>query len=72
MDDSFLGILRCPIDPKRDATFTREQQSLVCSGCGCRFPVKQGLPILIPSEADLPDGISRIEHLPCVRSNRRN
>ena len=71
MDDQFLSCLRCPIDPKRQATLSREQQSLVCSGCGSRFPVKNGIPVLVPDEADLPDGIRAIAQLPCVRESSR-
>jgi uncharacterized protein YbaR (Trm112 family) len=70
MDDTLLPILRCPIDPRREATLARDQQSLVCSGCHARFPIKNGLPILIPDEADLPVGVKAIEHLPCVRAAR--
>jgi uncharacterized protein YbaR (Trm112 family) len=68
MDDAFLACLRCPIDPAREATLAREEQSLICSGCHARFPVKQGLPVLIPDEAELPPGVTRREQLPCVRS----
>lgn len=67
MDDSLLPLLRCPIDPRRQATLTRDQQTLICSGCRVTFPVKNGLPILIPDEADLPDGVRSVERLPCVR-----
>ncbi len=68
MDDSFLNHLRCPIDPRREATLTREDQILVCSGCACRFPMKQGLPILIPGEAEMPAGCESLDQLPCVRA----
>jgi uncharacterized protein YbaR (Trm112 family) len=68
VDDAFLAQLRCPLDPARQATLARDQQSLVCSGCHARFPVKQGLPVLISEEAELPPGVSRREQLPCVRA----
>ena len=71
MDDAFLADLRCPIDPQREATLTRDQQTLVCSGCQCRFPIKHGLPVLIPDEAELPAGIALPEQLPCKVENRR-
>ena len=70
MDDALLEMLRCPIDPRREATLTRDQQSLVCSGCQVRFPIKNGLPILIADEANLPDGVNAIERLPCIRAAR--
>jgi uncharacterized protein YbaR (Trm112 family) len=72
MDDAFLASLRCPIDPHREATLSREQQSLICSGCHASFPVKNGLPILTPDEATLPEGAKSADRLPCVRHDRRH
>jgi len=65
--DELLTLLRCPIDPAREATLTRDGQTLVCSGCAVRFPVKHGLPVLVPDEAQLPAGVRSHERLPCVR-----
>lgn len=70
MDDAFLACLRCPIDPARESPLTRDQQALVCS-CGTRFPVKQGLPVLIADEAELPPGTGNEGRLPCVRAARK-
>ena len=71
MDDAFLACLRCPLDPRREATFSREQQALVCSGCRARFPIRNGLPILTPDAAELPTGVAARDRLPCVRAARR-
>jgi uncharacterized protein len=71
MDDAFLAQLRCPLDPAREATLSRDEQELVCSRCTVRFPIKQGLPVLIPSEGDLPDGTREVSQLPCQRSANR-
>jgi uncharacterized protein YbaR (Trm112 family) len=68
MDDSLLAILRCPLDPAREATLTRDQQSLVCSGCHARFPIKQGIPVLTPDQAELPPGIRSPDRLPCIQA----
>jgi uncharacterized protein YbaR (Trm112 family) len=67
MDDTFLAQLRCPLDPAREATFTRDQQQLVCSCCQVRFPIKQGLPVLVPDEGELPPGLRELSQLPCRR-----
>jgi len=67
MDDSLLALLRCPIDPDRQATLSRANQLLLCSHCGVTFPVKHGLPVLIPDEATLPPGIRDLNQLPCQR-----
>ncbi len=71
MDDTFLSQLRCPLDPDRDATLARVEQELVCSRCAVRFPIKQGLPVLIPSECELPIGTKETSQLPCQRAANR-
>lgn len=71
MDDTFLAQLRCPLDPQREATLSRVEQHLVCSRCTVRFPIKQGLPILVPDEAELPIGMRELSQLPCRRAADR-
>ena len=71
MDDAFLALLRCPLDPDREATLTRVEQELVCSRCAVRFPIKQGLPVLIPDEGELPPGLRERSQLPCRRAAER-
>ena len=62
-----LDALRCPIDPRREATLHRERDQLVCDGCGVRYPVKNGIPVLIADEAALPAGCPSAASLPCQR-----
>jgi uncharacterized protein YbaR (Trm112 family) len=71
MDDAFLAQLRCPLDPAREATLTRDEQQLVCSRCAVRFPIKQGLPVLVPDEGELPKGTRELSQLPCRRAADR-
>jgi hypothetical protein len=71
MDDAILDCLRCPIDPTRESTLRREEQQLVCA-CDVRFPIRQGLPILVTDEAELPTGMVELSQLPCRRGKRRN
>jgi uncharacterized protein YbaR (Trm112 family) len=71
MDPSLLDILRCPIDPVRTATLTRDRDTLVCNRCAVRFPVRNGLPILIPDEAELPAGYASRSALPCQNRTAR-
>lgn len=71
MDDAFLAQLRCPLDPRREATLSRDEQQLVCSRCTVRFPIKQGLPILVPDEGELPAGMRELSQLPCRRAAER-
>lgn len=69
MLESALPLLRCPMDPKRESMLTREDMFLVCD-CHVKFPIRQGLPILLSEEAELPRGIDRKDHLPCQRKKR--
>ncbi len=71
MDDAFLDQLRCPLDPTRQATLGREEQTLTCSRCSVTFPVKQGLPVLVPDEGELPTGTREVSQLPCQRAANR-
>ena len=72
MDDAFVAQLRCPLDPEREATLAREEQHLACSCCSAHFPIKQGLPVLVPDEVELPGGMREVSQLPCQRrANRR-
>jgi uncharacterized protein YbaR (Trm112 family) len=46
-----LQILACPVDhaPVTDAT-----THLVCTSCGRRYPVRDGIPVMLVDEAELP------------------
>jgi uncharacterized protein len=66
-----LDALRCPIDPKRESLLQRERDQLVCDGCGVRYPLKNGIPVLIADEATLPAGCNAVASLPCQRRRQR-
>ena len=59
-----LDILRCPMDPKRKSRLTLEVDRLVCEGCGLRFPVRDGFPVMVVEEAELPQGVDGLDQLP--------
>jgi uncharacterized protein len=69
MIEQALPLLRCPIDPNRESTLERVDQSMVCR-CAVKFPVRQGLPILLSTEAELPEGCRSISQLPCQKKGR--
>jgi uncharacterized protein YbaR (Trm112 family) len=61
-----LGILRCPMDPSQ--THLRlEGERLICERCGLKFPIKDGFPVLVVEEAELPSGCDSVGQLPCQR-----
>jgi uncharacterized protein YbaR (Trm112 family) len=61
-----LEILRCPMDPSHTRV-TLEEDRLVCQRCAVRFPIKDGFPVMVIEEADLPPGCQTIQELPCQR-----
>ena len=71
MRPEHLALLRCPIDPDRAALLTQNHDQLICERCRVCFPIKQGLPVLIPSEGELPDGTPEMSGLPCQRRFNR-
>lgn len=52
IDKELLDILACPLC-KTEVTL--ENDRLVCSRCGRRYPIKDGIPIMLIDEAELPE-----------------
>lgn len=52
IDSELLEILACPADrrPVRE-----EGDFLVCDACGRRYPVRDGVPVMLESEAETPE-----------------
>ncbi len=46
-----LDILVCPVDKSK---VKLEGDRLVCTECGRRYPVRDGIPIMLEEEAELP------------------
>ena len=38
---------------------------LLCPRCQLRFPIKDGFPVLVAEEAELPPGCPSLDRLPC-------
>jgi uncharacterized protein YbaR (Trm112 family) len=51
IDPELLAILACPVD---HAPVSDEGSSLVCTGCGRRYPVRDGIPVMLVDEAEGP------------------
>jgi len=64
LDPKLLEILVCPLGK---ADLRLEGEMLVCSRCGPKFPIKDGIPIMLIEEAQLPDGCASIEDLDCQK-----
>ncbi len=49
IDKQLLEILACPACK---ASVKLEEDKIVCVGCGRRYPIKGGIPIMLIEEAD--------------------
>ena len=52
IDQRLLEILACP-DCKADVKL--EDEKIVCTGCGKRYPIRDGIPIMLIEEAEVPE-----------------
>jgi uncharacterized protein YbaR (Trm112 family) len=64
-EDELLALLVCPLGK---VPLRREGNALVCTRCGPRFLINDEIPNMLIEEAELPQGCTRLEDLPCVRS----
>ena len=50
VDPRLLEVLVCPVTRGR-LTYDREQQELISKGAKLAYPIREGVPILLPGEA---------------------
>jgi uncharacterized protein YbaR (Trm112 family) len=70
ISQDLLDILRCPLDPSR-TRLALEGDRLVCERCRLSFKIKDGFPVLVVEEADMPPGCESLEQLPCQREPKK-
>jgi uncharacterized protein len=58
LDPALLAILRCPLTL---STLHQEGNWLVAAVGGLRYPIRDGLPVMLAEEAALPDGVGSLE-----------
>ena len=51
IDPELAAILVCPVD-KADLKEDEAASRLVCSECGRRYPVRDGIPVMLVEEAE--------------------
>jgi uncharacterized protein YbaR (Trm112 family) len=51
VDAELLKILACPADK---APVELQGDRLVCTSCGRRYPIRDGIPVMLVDEADPP------------------
>jgi len=52
LDKKLLEILVCPVT-KAPLTYDQEAQELVCKASGLAYPIRDGIPVMLESEARL-------------------
>ena len=52
MDKKLLSILVCPVS-KAPLVFNKDSKELVCSASGLAYPIRDGIPVMLESEARL-------------------
>lgn len=60
-----LEMLVCPMGLNE---LEQDGDRLICKQCGPVFQIKDGIPIMLIEEAQLPPGCNSIQDLPCVKS----
>jgi len=50
VDKQLLSILVCPVT-KAPLEYDREKQELVCRASGLAYPIRDGIPVMLESEA---------------------
>jgi hypothetical protein len=55
-----LKILRCPLTR---STLTLDGDRLVAERGGLRYPIRNGIPVLLVEEAELPAGVASLDDL---------
>ncbi len=50
MDKNLLSILVCPVS-KAPLEYNQEKQELVCRASGLAYPIRDGIPVMLETEA---------------------
>ncbi len=62
-----LALLVCPVDQK--SPLRLESEALVCTRCGARYAIKDGIPNMLVEEAELPPGCASLNDLECAKAD---
>ncbi len=58
IDPSLLNILRCPVTR---SALHQEGDFLIAEMGGLRYPVRDGIPVMLAEEAQLPPGVGSLD-----------
>jgi uncharacterized protein YbaR (Trm112 family) len=68
-DSSLLEILRCPVTRSR---LRLEENWLIAEVGGLAYPVRDGIPVMLPESAKLPAGVSSLDEFKAKFQPRMN
>lgn len=68
--DEVLKLLRCPLDPRRETSLVMETNHLLCPRCGLKYPIRDGFPVMVIDEAELPPGRKSLDELLCQHADK--
>lgn len=54
INKELLEVLACPAD-KGDIIYDEENKKLICKKCGRKYPIQDGIPIMLIEKAEMPD-----------------
>jgi len=54
INKELLEILACPAD-KGDIIYDEENDKLICKKCGRKYPIHDGIPIMLIEKAEMPE-----------------
>ncbi len=54
IDTKLLEILACPAC-RGDLEYDTRNEKLLCTNCGLKYPVKDGIPVMLVDEAEKPE-----------------
>ncbi|MEM6560095.1 MAG: Trm112 family protein [Planctomycetota bacterium] len=60
LDAATLELLRCPLT---HSELRLEEDHLIAAVGGLRYPVRDGIPVLLVEEAELPEGVESLDAL---------
>jgi uncharacterized protein YbaR (Trm112 family) len=66
ISQQLLDFLRCPLDPSH-TRLEQVPEGFLCQRCRLKFPVRDGIPCMLPEEAELPPGCHSLADLPCQK-----
>jgi len=53
IDKELLDLLACPFDIG-EIKYDEENEKLICQKCGRRYPIRDGMPVMLIDEAEMP------------------